>query len=124
MKKVLMIVEDFDFIRNLVGKFFQLNRYEIISAGNVEEAMMVGQSEQPKVVIVDFDMVSHDQYLIISILHNILPLSQIVMVDGRREHCDRVEAKTAGVNRILERLFNPAVLEEIINGAEAEAAHC
>lgn len=113
-----MIVEDYDFIRNLVGKYFQLNSYEIISAGNMQEAMVVGQWEQPKVVIVDFDMVSNDPYLIVSILHNILPLSQIIMVNGRSRHCNSEEAKIAGVNKILERLFNPEVLEEIIHGIE------
>ena len=118
IKKVLMIVEDYDFIRNLVGKYFQLNSYEIISAGNMQEAMVVGQWEQPKVVIVDFDMVSNDPYLIVSILHNILPLSQIIMVNGRSRHCNSEEAKIAGVNKILERLFNPEVLEEIIHGIE------
>ena len=59
----------------------------------------------------------------ISILHNILPLSQIIMVNGRSKHCDREEAKTAGVNRILERLFNPEVVEEIIQDLETEAVH-
>ena len=113
-----MIVEDYDFIRNLVGQYFQLNGYEIISAGNMQEAMVVGQWEQPKVVIVDFDMVSNDPLLIVSILHNILPCTKIIMVDGRSRHCDREEAKIAGVTRILERLFNPEVLEEIIHSIE------
>ena len=118
IKKVLMIVEDYDFIRNLVGQYFQLNGYEIISAGNMQEAMVVGQWEQPKIAIVDFDMVSNDPLLIVSILHNILPFTKIIMVDGRSRHCNREEAKIAGVTRILERLFNPEVLEEIIHSIE------
>jgi DNA-binding NtrC family response regulator len=120
LKKILMIVEDFDFIRNLVGKYFLRDGYEIISAGNMQEAMVIGQWEQPKMVIVDFDM-SNDTYLIVSILHSILPASQIIMVNGRSRHCNSEEAKTAGVNRILERLFNPEVLEEIIQSLAVDA---
>ncbi len=122
-KKVLMIVEDFDFIRNLVGRYFQIDGYEVISAGNMQEAMAIGQWEQPNVAIVDFDMATSDPYLIVSILHNILPLTQIIMVNGRSRHCDIEAAKTAGVNKILERLFNPSILEEIIHGIGAEAIH-
>lgn len=116
-----MIVEDFDFIRNLVGKYFELNRYEIISAGNMQEAMVVGQWEQPKVVIIDFEM-SNDPYVTVSILHNILPVSEIILMNGRSRHCNMEEAKIAGANRIVERIYDPSVLEEIVHGRH-EAAH-
>jgi response regulator RpfG family c-di-GMP phosphodiesterase len=121
MKKVLMIVEDFDFIRNLVGRQLQMDGYEVISAGNIHEAAEIGQREQPEVVITDFDM-SNDPYVIVSILHNILPMSRIIMVNGRSRHCDTEEAKTAGADVILEREFNPAVLEEIVHG-KCEPVH-
>ena len=123
MKKVLMIVEDFDFIRNLVGRYFQIDGYEVISAGNMQEAMAIGQWEQPLVVIVDFDMATNDPYVIVSILHNILPLSEIIMVNGRSRHCNIEEAKVAGANIILERLFNLSALEGIIHGVDHEMAH-
>ena len=123
MKKVLMIVEDFDFIRNQVGRYFQIDGYEVISAGNMQESLAIGQREQPAVVIVDFDMASNDPYIIVSILHNILPLSEIVMVNGRSRHCNIEEAKVAGANVILERVFNPSVLEDIIHSADLELVH-
>jgi len=120
LKKVLMIVEDYDFIRNVVGKYFQNDGYGIISAGNMKEAMAIAESELPKVVIVDFDMRTNDPYLIISILHQILPLSQIVLVNGRHKHCDREEAKIAGADKVIERIFDPLALEQIeIEAAEA-----
>ncbi|MFI5263209.1 MAG: two-component system response regulator [Candidatus Kapaibacterium sp.] len=121
MRKVLMIVEDYDFIRNMVGRYFQVDGYEVISAGNMHEAMAIGQSEQPETVIVDFDM-SNDPYVIVSILHNILPMSRFIMVNGRSRHCDTDEAKTAGADMILEREFNPIVLEKIVHG-DGEAVH-
>ncbi|MDP4221292.1 MAG: response regulator [Bacteroidota bacterium] len=122
VQKTLMIVEDFDFIRSLVGKHFQTDGYDIISAGNMQEAMNLGQQEQPNVVIVDFDMTSNDPYLIISILHNILPMSQIVLMNGRSRHCDTDEAKTAGVDKILDRTYDPVVLEEVAH-SDAYMAH-
>ena len=119
MKKVLMIVEDYDFIRNLVGRSFQLDGYEVISAGNMHEALTIGQREQPDFVIVDFDL-SNDPYIVVSILHNIIPLSKILMVDGRSRHCDEEEAKTAGVNVILQRELEPSVLKDLVNNRELE----
>jgi response regulator RpfG family c-di-GMP phosphodiesterase len=112
-KKVLMVVEDYDFIRSLVGKYFQIDGYEVISVGNMHEAMAIGEMEQPKIVIVDFEMVTNDPYLVVSILHNMLPLSQIVLVNGRHKHCDKEEAKIAGANKILERIFDPLAFEEL-----------
>jgi CheY-like chemotaxis protein len=113
IKKVLMIVEDYDFIRNVVGRYFQNDGYEIISAGNMKEAMAIAERELPKVVIVDFDMRSNDPNLIISILHNLLPFSQIVLVNGRNNRCNKEEALLAGADRILERIFDPLELEMI-----------
>jgi response regulator RpfG family c-di-GMP phosphodiesterase len=112
-KKVLMIVEDFDFIRNVAGRYFQTDGYDIISAGNLKEAMAIAEAELPKVVMVDFDMMSNDPYLIVSILHNILPLSHIVLVNGRYKHCDIQDAKLAGADKILERIFDPLAFEMI-----------
>jgi ActR/RegA family two-component response regulator len=113
LNKALMIVEDFDLIRNLIGRHFLKSGFELISAGNVQEAVTIGIRDQPSIVIIDFDM-SNDSYLVASILHNILPLSQIIIVNGRSQHCNSVEASVAGVDRIIDRADNPLILKEII----------
>jgi DNA-binding NtrC family response regulator len=115
MKKVLMIVEDFDSIRNLVGRYFQVDGYEVISAGNMHEAMMIGQHEEPNVVIVDFDM-SNDPYVTVTMLHNILPESKVIVMDGRKRQCDAEEVTKAGATLVMERQFNPSSLEQIVHG--------
>jgi ActR/RegA family two-component response regulator len=118
-KKTLMIVEDFDYVRNLIGRYFQQDGFEIISAGTMQEAMSIAQYNQPQVVIVDFDM-SNDPYVIVSILHNILPLSRIIIINGRKRDCNTEDAKTAGANQILDRLYNPQALEGIIHDLVSE----
>jgi DNA-binding NtrC family response regulator len=114
--KTLLIVEDFDIIRNLIGKEFQRNGFTIISVGRVTDAVLVGETNPPDVIIVDYDMRSSDPYQAISILHQTLPGSAVFLMNGSRNRCVEEKARLAGAQNILERIFQLPVLERIIYG--------
>ena len=122
--KVLLIVEDFDFVRNLIGKEFQRNGYTIISVGSIEDALLVGKTDYPRVIIVDFDMRSNDPYLTVSVLHEAFPDSSIVVMNGNIKHASDEKAKEAGALRTLERDPHISDFDEIIHYAGVrEFAH-
>jgi two-component system response regulator RegA len=115
--KVLLIVEDFDFIRNLVGKYFQSRGYDVISVASTSDALLISKTELPSVIVVDFDMRRNDPYLIISVLHNALPDSYLILMNGIHTHCSEEKAKEAGANRTLERNFQSTILDDVIFSA-------
>jgi len=120
MKKTILIVEDFDYIRNLTGRYFEMNGYQVISAGNLHEASAIGAHEKPKLIIADFD-ISNDPYVIAALLHSILPESRIVMIDGRAGNCNEEAAAKAGVSAVLARSFSPAILEDVLHAGKVHA---
>ncbi len=116
-ENVLLIIEDFDFIRTLVGKEFQKNGYTIISVGTIEDAIFVGKTDPPAVVIVDFEMRSSDPYIALSILRNTLSYAYIILMNGNIRHGSEEKAREAGAQRTMERSFSLSTLDEIIHSA-------
>jgi len=114
LRKFLMIVEDFGFIENTVYQYFVKDGYELISARNMRQALTLGEWEQPEAIIIDYEMLLDDPYLIISVLHNALPSCQIILINGRIRFCDQQKALIAGANQVLMRIFNPSTLEGLI----------
>lgn len=119
-RKKILIVGDSHFFRNEFAKSCQEHGYEITSVGSEPEEISVGIRLCPEVVIVDYEMHHNDPYLVISILHNALPSSYIVLLNGRSQHCNEAEAKSAGAKEILSRSCDVSVFDEIIHSAEEE----
>ena len=112
-KKVL-IVGDTHFVRNVFGRFFQEHGYEIASVGGEPEEISAGIRMHPEVVIVDYEMHHNDPYLVTAILHDALPSSRIALLNGHSRHCNEVEARLAGAQKVISRSCNASVLEDII----------
>ncbi len=114
-KRVLLIVEDFDNIRNLFGRYLSVHDFEVISAGTIADAIALGKEAAPDIVLVDFDMRSADPYKNITALHTALPLSRLVTIDGSNRHILEDRAKIAGASTVVPRTLTPAMLESVIN---------
>ncbi|MBS1902949.1 MAG: response regulator transcription factor [Bacteroidetes bacterium] len=114
-KRVLLIVEDFDNIRNLFGRYLSVHDYEVISAGTIADAIALGKEAAPDIVLMDFDMRSTDPYKNISALHNALPSSKLVTVDGSNRHILEDKAKIAGATTVVPRTMAPDKLESTLN---------
>lgn len=114
-KKVLLIVEDFDIIRNLFGRYLSVHDFEVISAATIADAIALSAESAPDIVLVDFDMRSPDPYKNITALHTALPLSRLVTIDGSNRHILEDKAKIAGATTVVPRTLTPAMLESVIN---------
>jgi DNA-binding NarL/FixJ family response regulator len=118
--KILLIVEDFDFIRNILGKEFQKHHYTIISVGSIDDALFVAQTDTPDTIIIDFEMRSNDPYRALSVLHNSLPDAYTILMNGNSKRSTEEKAKASGADRTLERAVNISTLDEIIQSAAAK----
>jgi ActR/RegA family two-component response regulator len=120
--KVLLIIEDFDFIRNLVGKFFQFSGYSVVSVAGVQDALQVSRSESPSIVMIDYEMKRDNPYRVISAIRDVLQESYLVLVNDSRNNCNTDYAMGNGVNQILPRAIETVDLREIRSVLQFEYA--
>jgi ActR/RegA family two-component response regulator len=80
-KHALLLIENFDKMRNTLGRQCAENGYEVAATGSLESALMLAKNENPDVVIFDFNMkMMHDPYVAVSLLHNALPKGKIIIL--------------------------------------------
>lgn len=114
-KKILLIVEDFDVIRNLYGRYFSIHDFEVISAATIADAIALSMESVPDIVFIDFEMYSADPYKNINALHIALPQSRLVTIDGNNRHILEDKAKIAGISTVVSRSLTSAMLESVLN---------
>ena len=117
-RRSVLLVGDSFFIHNGVADFFQKHGYEVKSIGSEGREILAGIRLEPEIIIVDYKMLHNDPYLVIAILHKSLPSSYIAIMNGHTQHCNRVEARSAGATKILNQTCDVADLDETLFGAE------
>lgn len=113
-EKVALCVGDSHFLQNAVAAMLQDKGFKMDLVGSQSSEIAAGVRLSPTIVIIDFDMVYNDPYLIASILHDTLPESYIVLMNGHIHHCSEIEAKKAGVSKILDRHYHHHEWEELL----------
>ena len=93
-KKILIIDDEPGFIE-MVREYFTTAGYDVRGALNLEAAVTVFKQQQPKVVLLDFNlpMVTGDKFL--PILQNLNPSVKVIVVTGCIE--EEVEKKFKGL---------------------------
>ena len=117
-RKSVLLVGDSFFIQNGVADFFQKHGYEVKSIGSEGREILAGVRLEPEVIIVDYKMLHNDPYLVIAILHKSLPSSYIAIMNGHLQHCNQIEARSAGATKILSQTCNAADLDETLFGVQ------
>ncbi|HET9136762.1 MAG TPA: response regulator [Candidatus Kapabacteria bacterium] len=80
-KHALLLIENFDKMRNILGRQCAENGYEVAATGSLESALTLAKNEHPDVIIFDFNMkMMHDPYVAVSLLHNALPKGEIIIL--------------------------------------------
>ena len=77
-----MILDDDPVFAKTLADYFRINRYEVIEANNLEDAINRYRHKKPKVVLMDFNMpiVSGEKFL--PILQSMEPLVKAIVVTG------------------------------------------
>ncbi len=78
----IMILDDDPVFAKTLADYFRINRYEVIEANNLEDAINRYRHKKPKVVLMDFNMpiVSGEKFL--PILQSMEPLVKAIVVTG------------------------------------------
>lgn len=127
MAKIL-IVEDEPIPRMVLTKILSRDGYEVKTAANAQEAIEVGRSFQPDVLIVDWLLTdAHNGLYVAENLRAANPAVHLLFFTGLPTHKLELEAEHLRPFRFLEKpcefdTLRAAIQEVLANGAESRAA--
>lgn len=113
MKKRLLAVDDQEFILKIIETFLSTD-YELVQKQNGKEALnWLQQGNLPDLIIADINMPEVDGYEFIRQIRSsgFFRDIPIIILSGRQDTGDKIEALKAGADDYLVKPFNPAELE-------------
>lgn len=113
----LMLVEDDNNLREIYEARLQAEGYEIVSAKDGEEALVVAKKEKPDLIISDVMMPKISGFEMLDILRNTDGLKEVkvIMLTALGQNDDQQRAGKLGANRYLVK--SQVTLEDIVKAA-------
>lgn len=113
MKPVVLIVDDEDYIREMLNLMLQLHGYQVEEAENGKDALNVIQTSKPDVIILDVMMPNMDGITLCKNLRQEPETANlpIIMLSGKTHLGAEREGMRAGANFYM---FKPMKTEELI----------
>lgn len=109
MKQKILIVEDERSISNFLSTILVANEFEVITAGNGQEAYSLITSHCPDLVLLDLGLPDMDGMKIIASVREWSKLP-IIVVSARSHERDKVEALDAGADDYITKPFGTSEL--------------
>jgi two-component system, OmpR family, phosphate regulon response regulator PhoB len=106
----VLVVDDDRSIRHVLTRYLTLEHYEVVPAGNAEEALVALHDEAPDLVLLDV-MLGEDDGL--DLLEQMRATSQVpvILLTGKSEESDRVMGLKLGADDYVVKPFSPAEVE-------------
>ncbi len=123
MSKKVLLIEDHDSLRHVMGAFLSKS-YQVVSAKNGLEAMSwLSRGERPDVIVTDVQMPELTGKELLSSIRNsgMMRHIPVVVVSGSCEEQELAEIRRLGASEILPKPFNPMSLRSAIDGVMAVA---
>ena len=117
MAKKILLVEDDNNLREIYEARLQAEGYEIVSARDGEEALVIAKSEKPDLVISDIMMPKISGFEMLDILRNTEGLKhvRVIMLTALGQSDDQQRADKLGADRYLVK--SQVTLEDIVKAA-------
>ncbi len=116
-KPLVLVVDDSITIRRVTSKLLQKNNFEVITAKDGMDAVVVLQEQSPDIALLDIEMPRMDGFELATHIRNQSTLREmpLIMISSRtgQKHTDR--AKEIGVNIFLGKPYQEAQLVSAIN---------
>lgn len=82
MKEHILVVDDEEPIRELLGEFFRKRGYQVTTAATAEEASRLSDEVHPDVVILDIDLQGVDGFEVLQTIKVTHPNLPVIMLTG------------------------------------------
>lgn len=113
-RKKILIVDDEVRMRKIVADFLLREGYQIIEAGDGEEAMVQFAEEQPDLLILDVMMPRMDGWQVCREIRKNSNVP-IIMVTARSEEIDELTGFELGADEYIAKPFSPRILVARVN---------
>ncbi len=108
--KTVLIADDEERMRKLVGDFLKKAGYRIIEAENGKQALQRYQEEQIDLVILDVMMPILDGWTVCREIRKSSPRLPVIMLTARGEESDQLFGFNLGADEYVTKPFSPSIL--------------
>jgi CheY-like chemotaxis protein len=121
-KAKILIVDDDQDIRRLLGHRLKADDYETVFASDAITAVNMARKEEPDLVLLDLGLPAGDGYVVMERLKTMPALENIpvIIVTARDVRVEQQTAALAGADAIFQKPFDHARLLEAIRKALGE----
>jgi CheY-like chemotaxis protein len=112
----LLVVDDDEQLRALIATTFAGDAYEIVEAGNAEEALLAARDQHPNVALLDINMPGMNGIDLCRRMKadDELRAIRVVMLTGAARPSAWQEALAAGADSYLGKPFRPGELLQVV----------
>jgi CheY-like chemotaxis protein len=123
-KAKILIVDDDQDIRRLLGHRLKMEDYETAFAGDAISAVNMARKEEPDLILLDLGLPAGDGYVVMERLRAMPALEgiPIIIVTARDLRTEQETAALAGADAIFQKPFEHERLLEAIRSALGEPA--
>jgi len=122
-KRSVLILEDYDTIRSIIGRNLAQQGYNLISTGSIRDAIPVAREELPQLIIFDVNMTMVEEPMVtLAQLHSILPHTKIIVINGKLPIKEEKFLST-GAFKVIHRSGNTIEFEKIFNDIVQTETH-
>ena len=121
-KAKILIVDDDQDIRRLLGHRLKADDYETVFASDAITAVNMARKEEPDLVLLDLGLPAGDGYVVIDRMRAMPALENIpvIIVTARDVRVEQQTAALAGADAIFQKPFDHARLLDAIRSALGE----
>lgn len=119
-RHVLLIVEEFDDIRSVIGRDFARQGYEVFSSSTLCGALAIAWEETPQVIIVEYGLNGESSLRAIEHLRAAQPKSTIVLAGAPKAAEIEERAILAGASKVLSSVNQQGTC----GGGQISCTHC
>lgn len=109
-KKILVVDDEFR-MRKIIKDFLEIKKYEVIEAGDGEEALKIFESQKNEIdlVVLDVMMPKKDGWEVLKKI-NVISETPVVMLTAKTEENDEILGLELGAYDYISKPFKPKVL--------------
>lgn len=109
-KGKILVVDDESSIRQIVETRLKMAGYDVVTAGDGEEALEVVKAESPSLIVLDIMMPKLDGLEVCKEIRKTLT-TPIIMLTAKGEVVDKIQALELGADDYIVKPFSPRELE-------------
>ena len=118
----ILVVDDSNFVRSLVGKTLQINIpiSELLMASNGVEGYNLYRTEKPDLIVTDLLMPEMNGWELLKLIREVDPNVKIIVFSADVQKATRDEIEKFGITAFIHKPFNNEKADQLINIVKEE----